>query len=477
MEKNKKIKLKTLIYYNIFGKPYIEDGSLSRFDMATVSNTQSNYLKNKQNTSYCAYISKNVTGSIFSANIHEFVPIVENSEISWVDCFADDFDGSALTVALMFGFSDSLVTELLSNKIGGYEDFGTEMGLLLPKFRVHDLELSLNPLLILIKDKLILSIHNHETRRFNNLRRYAESYLSRLTKNYQKEEWLSLTLLRIIDENNTKNFERLQDIEEGSDDLTCDLKGDTVDSKHITDQIYQMKQTMLKYDSGLWATIDVLAELRSGDAELVTDSPQILEKIGYSIDDINRQLGLAEHLTEVLASSMECIQSINNNLLQEKNNLLQDKNNKLQGMNNLLQKRNNELQEYSNQLQEYNNKLQEKNNQLQEVNNTISEKNNSISEYNNLISEKNNVLTAANNRLTKLAAFLAIIATGFVVPNTIATVLSQTNIFSFNTNDAPFYILLILGTTIGGTILTYLWSKRTGLLVTADNGTNNKNNH
>ncbi|MBN1682845.1 hypothetical protein JW865_04760 [Candidatus Bathyarchaeota archaeon] len=428
--------------------------------MTAISRTQINHLKNNQNTSYCAYISKNKAGSLFSSNIQDFISIIENSELSWVDCFADDFGGNALTAALMFGFSDSLVSELLNNKISGYEDLETEMGLLLPKIIVKDLDISLNPLLILIKDNLILSIHEHDTKRFKNLRRYAESYFKRLSKNNPKNEWLSHTLLRIIDENNTKNFEKLQYIEEGSDDLTNDLKGDTVDSKHITDQIYQMKQTMLKYSSGLWATIDVLAELRSGDAELVAESSHILEKIGYSIDDINRQLGLAEHLTEVLASSMECIQSINNNLLQDKNNLLQEKNNILQDRNNLLQQRNNDLQEYSNQLQEYNNKLQENNNHLQEAN--------------NIISEKNNSLTIANNRLTKLAAFLSIIATGFVIPNTIATVLSQTNIFTFNPTDALWYITLIFTSTIIGTFLAYKWSKQTGLLDNTDNHRNNK---
>jgi Mg2+ and Co2+ transporter CorA len=142
-----------------------------------------------------------------------------------------------------------------------------------------------------------------------------------------------------------------------------------------------------------------------------------------------RALGLAEHLSDALASGLESLKSIYNNQLQDRNNQLQDLNNGLQTRNNL---------------------LQEKNNQLQDLNNTLS--------------EKNNRLTATNNRITLLGAFLAILGAEFVVPNTIATVFSQTNIFTFSPRDMPWYIALILTSTIITLGLVYWWVKRIGLL-------------
>jgi Mg2+ and Co2+ transporter CorA len=130
------------------------------------------------------------------------------------------------------------------------------------------------------------------------------------------------------------------------------------------------------------------------------------------------------------------LQSIYNNQLQDRNNQLQDRNNQLQDFNNNLQSRNNELQERNNQLQDFNNTL----------------------------SERNNELTATNNKITLLGAFLAIIGAGFFVPNTIATVLSQTNIFLFSPNDTTWYISLILASTIITTGIVYWWVKRVGLL-------------
>jgi O-antigen/teichoic acid export membrane protein len=78
-----------------------------------------------------------------------------------------------------------------------------------------------------------------------------------------------------------------------------------------------------------------------------------------------------------------------------------------------------------------------------------------------------------NNRITLLAVFLAIISAGFVVPNTIATVMSQTNIFIFTPADMGWYLTLIIGSTVAATLLVWFWVKRKGLLPKAEeNGDN-----
>jgi membrane protein implicated in regulation of membrane protease activity len=59
---------------------------------------------------------------------------------------------------------------------------------------------------------------------------------------------------------------------------------------------------------------------------------------------------------------------------------------------------------------------------------------------------------------------LAIIGAGFVVPNTIATMLSQTNIFLFSPADMGWYVTLIVASTIVAILVAWLWVKRMGLL-------------
>ena len=65
---------------------------------------------------------------------------------------------------------------------------------------------------------------------------------------------------------------------------------------------------------------------------------------------------------------------------------------------------------------------------------------------------------------TLLGGLLAIIGAGFVVPNTIATMLSQTNIFQFSPADMSWYVALIVASTIVAILVAWLWVKRMGLL-------------
>jgi len=87
-------------------------------------------------------------------------------------------------------------------------------------------------------------------------------------------------------------------------------------------QIYNMKHALIVYLDALWETLDVLHDLRYGDAELITNDPHILERVGVLGEDVKQQIGLAEHLSEVLASGLEVMQTIYNNQLQTLNNRL-----------------------------------------------------------------------------------------------------------------------------------------------------------
>lgn len=394
----------------------------------------------EQRRGFCAILSKKGTQSLCSPNLEDFKLLIDNGSIAWVDYIVEDFQKEATDTASKLGFSHLLVERLLMNIKGGYEDMETEIGLLLPAIQAKRFSITAEPLLILCRNSIILTIHTRERSRFFQMRRYAETFFRKLPQDMNQIDWLTLVLIRIIDENNSWNFKQLQEIDEGSDDLTRDLKSDTVVRSLVGDQIYQMKHALLQYLSALWSTADTLSSLRHGDAELISDNPRVLEGIASLLGEVHQQLSLAEHLAEVLASGLECLQSIYNNQLQDRNNQLQD-------LNNRLQDRNNELQDFNNQLQSHNNQLQD---------------------FNNKLTARNNQLTATNNRITLLGAFLAIIGAGFVVPNTIATVFSQTNIFQLHPGDMGWYLALILSSTIIATTLVWLWVKKKGLLPKPD---------
>jgi magnesium transporter len=118
------------------------------------------------------------------------------------------------------------------------------------------------------------------------------------------------------------------------------------------------------------------------------------------VEQVKSQIALSEHMSEVLASGIEATQAI------------------------------------------YNNQLTIANNQL-----TIS----------------NNKLTLLNNRLSKIVAYLTIIGTAILIPNTIATVLGN-SVWVLGPAFLPQYLLLMTASTVVGCLLMWVWIKKTGLM-------------
>ena len=347
---------------------------------------QTAYELESEKKGFCAILRDGETKNIYSNNVGEFCPFIENASISWVDYVVEDFDREAFDVASIFGFSETFLKHLMKNTKSGYEDFGNELGIVLPAITVSGFEVKLAPLMILIRESIIVTIHSIEIKRFSRMRRYAETFMHKLPEKMEQKDRITSLLIRIIDENNARNFDHLRDIEEYGDKLSEELADPKTSRNKVSKEIHKMKHALIIYLSGLWATVDELNALRYGDAELITDSQKLLNKISRLLGEVNSQIGLAEHLSEVLASGLEVLQSI------------------------------------------YNNQLQ-----------------------------------ILNNRLALLVAYLTIIGTALLVPNTIATIASNP-VFQLTPKDSFWYISLLFLSTIIATIISWLIVKKMGLL-------------
>jgi len=273
---------------------------------------------------FCAAASP--SGSTFKEDAESptgFLDRLGRSAVAWVDYRTDDFDKEAPIAAAKLGFSDMLISSLTGDSRLTYQDFDTEMGLKLPSIQVRHLEVQAHPLLMLLRKNFVLTIHPVMVdRRFTRLRRYADTVLRKIPVDACPEDKLTLLLMRIIDENNDRNFEHLREIEERGDELNEDLMDPATPRSKLGPEIYRMKHALITYLNALWESVNVLHALRYGDAEVITNDPNLLEKMGILAEDINRHIGLAEHLSEVLASGLEVLQSIYNNQLQALNNRL-----------------------------------------------------------------------------------------------------------------------------------------------------------
>lgn len=330
-----------------------------------------------------------------------FMDLLNRSVITWVDYITDDPVNDLPMVATQLGFSETFIASLSSCDQLNYSDFDNEMWLTFPAIQIRGSDVKPYPLVFLIRKNLVVTFHVRLVdKRFLRLRRYSETILRKIPANLKPEDRLTILLSRILEANNDSNFRHLRVIEEFGDELNRDLMDRNVDKSTLGPKIYEMKHALIIYLNALWESVDVLQTIRYGDAELLTDDPKLVNMFAAMVEQVKSQIALSEHMSEVLASGIEATQAI------------------------------------------YNNQLTIANNQL-----TIS----------------NNRLTLLNNRLSKIVAYLTIIGTAILIPNTIATMLGN-SVWVLGPDFLPAYLALMFGATALGSILMWVWIKKSGLL-------------
>ena len=172
------------------------------------------------------------------------------------------------------------------------------------------------------KSNIIVTIHGENVTRLVKFARYAVTFFKKVPKNLDDVDKITLVLIRILDENNERNFDGIRSIQEQGEEISKYLIQPSAPRQELGTDIYKMKHALISYLEALWATLDVVHYLRYGDAELITDDSVILQKIGMLSTDLTRQISISEQMSTVLASGLEVLQSIYNNQLQMLNNRL-----------------------------------------------------------------------------------------------------------------------------------------------------------
>jgi magnesium transporter len=339
-----------------------------------------------------------------------FMDILNRSIVTWIDYITDDPIKDLPVVAAQLGFSEGFINNLSLCDQLNYSDFDIEMWFTFPAIQIRGGDVKPYPMVVLIRKGLVFTFHVRLVdKRFLRLRRYSETILRKIPLDIKPEDKLTILLSRILEANNDSNFRHLRIIEEFGDTLNRDLMDRDVDKSTLGPKIYMMKHALIIYLNALWESVDVLQAIRFGDAELLTDDPKLVNLFTAMVEQVKSQIGLSEHMSEVLASGIEATQAI------------------------------------------YNNQLTIANNQL-----TIS----------------NNRLTIRNNNLSKLVAYLTIVGTAILIPNTIATVLGN-SVWTIGPDFLGAYLLLMVVATVAGSLLMWLWVKRAGLIDPSDNDSKN----
>jgi magnesium transporter len=319
---------------------------------------------------------------IFKDKLEDLVAEYTDAEIMWINITVKDVAKEAPDIAKSLHFNPSLLNGLLTDKASAYEDMDVELGLKVPGIKINQMDVKVYPLIILIKKGVILTIHPEEITRLQKFARYAETFMKKIPQDSKWNDKLSLVLARLLAENNERNFDGLRGIEESADIISQDLLNPNVPREKLGMEIYKMKHALIVYLNALWNILDVIQSLRYGDADAITDEPAILSRLESLVTDVTGQISLSEHMSEVLASGLEVMQSI------------------------------------------YNNQLQ-----------------------------------ILNNRMAFVVAWLTILGTALLVPNTLATIMSS-GAFSLGPSDRWWYISFMVGSTVIATVVTYFAIKK-----------------
>jgi magnesium transporter len=220
---------------------------------------------------YCSALQSDGQTSFANAESADgFKDILEKSTIAWVDFRTDEYQTDVKYAANQLGFTDALISSFSTGPRNLYEDLTTELGIKLPSIQI---KLDEDPIvfehttLVLMREGLILTIHPVEVdRRYSRLRRYFVPVLRKIATAKTRQDKLALLLMRIIETNNDRNFEHLREIEGHGDTLNKNLMDPKTPRNLLGPQIYNMKHGLIIYLDALWGSIDVIRDLRYGDA-------------------------------------------------------------------------------------------------------------------------------------------------------------------------------------------------------------------
>ena len=277
---------------------------------------------NNTSPTFCVAMLKNGSTIKLEGEVKDFLATTKNADFAWINAQVDNLEKEGSKIASVLGFDPSLLQGLVSQRFSGYDDHTTELGLLLPAVHVIKLEVHIHKLIVLIKSNTIVTIHGTHITRLIKFSRYAETFFKKVPKKIDRINKISSVLIRILDENNERNFDGIRSIQEQGEEISKYLIEPTFPKQNLGRDIYKMKHALISYLEALWATLDVIHYLRYGDAELITDDPVILKRVGMLSGDLTRQISISEQMSTVLASGLEVLQSIYNNQLTVLNNRL-----------------------------------------------------------------------------------------------------------------------------------------------------------
>ena len=241
--------------------------------------------------------------------------VVESGTLTWIECVVDDIVNETPGILEKLKI-DTDPSVLLSGYITAYEDIGDTLGIMLPFIITGDSRTQTTPILIFMKKDLIVTIHDDYGGKIAKLYNYSNSLMRKLPK--ESEQWAdrqTILLFRLMDEVSETNLSILRTILEQAEQLELDLSGSRQTDRNVSDELSNMKRSLLTFLNAVWATHDTVRNVKYGDPDMLTDDDDILEKFEVILGRLDRQIQMAENVMEIISTGVTVIQTETSNQL------------------------------------------------------------------------------------------------------------------------------------------------------------------
>lgn len=250
-----------------------------------------------------------------STDISKILNFISVTNLTWIECVVDDIVNETPMILKKLGIELD-PSSLLSGYLTSYEDIGDTLGIMLPLIVTGSSRTQTSPLLIFVKKNMILTIHDDYGGKINKLHTYSTMLLRKLPQDQTKwTDRQTLLLFRLMDEVSESNFLILRFIVEKTEQLEVDLTESRQLKRDLSLELSNMKRSVLTFLNAIWATHDIIRNVKYGDSEMLTDDDDVLEKFEVILSRLDRQIQTAENVMDVISTGMIVIQTETSNKL------------------------------------------------------------------------------------------------------------------------------------------------------------------
>ena len=120
----------------------------------------------RNGTSFCVILKEaGQTGRLLDRSPDIYIREVSGAQVAWIDFTTTNLENEIESLGSAMGFQKIPYQKLLSGFYSSYEDYDEELGIMLPAVSMTESDLVVRPIIILLRDNMLVTLHNGDINR------------------------------------------------------------------------------------------------------------------------------------------------------------------------------------------------------------------------------------------------------------------------------------------------------------------------